>query len=138
MPQQLERLRAIGVNVSARTVLRWRARQRPTWRGYAEPDDEVPTLEAAAGEALATGNLEHLTRVRDELARAMARWVPFLGSDGSAVRSYSTLGKALGELVARIESLTPPVAPDPETDPGYVGAKARLLAKVEEILSRGS
>jgi hypothetical protein len=107
-------------------------------RGASPDVSAAAELERQAEGAVASGDLAHLTRVRDALAGAMATWRPHLGRDGSAVRAYATLSRALADITARLLELAPPPPPDPELDPAHVAAKRRLLERADEELARGA
>jgi hypothetical protein len=144
--QTLAALRAsltgAGYTVSVATLHRYLKRP-PTATGFAERAASVlarvpPEIESEAAAALGGDDVQRLVRARDAVELALLEWRPYLGSDPRAVRASATLNHMLVELAAAIAALAPPPAADPESDPAHLAAKARLLARVDEVLARGA
>jgi len=128
-------LAAEGRPVGLRTLAAWEARRGAAATVAAAPAPApaapapAPTA-AEVGDALDGDDLARLVAVRDRLERALGEWSPQLGREGTAVRAYATLSRALGETTARLVELRP--RPEAEAERlAALGeaARAGLLAR---------
>jgi len=111
-------LKARGIHLNRRTLDRYLAgagayaaagAPRAAVGPAAPP--EAPDLSGAVaeGEAAIAGDadLQELERVAAVVRRAMARWEPQLGNEGTAVRAYRGLADTYGALLSRMAELRP-------------------------------
>jgi hypothetical protein len=127
-------LEAAGVRLSPATLSRYRA-----GRFDASPAAHTPDSRAAddGSDVTPAALADELTRRYREV-RAVVDGVKAQALEGGP--ALSRWLRSVAELVDLAEALArmvPPTPPDPETDPGNVAAKKRLLEQVDAILARG-
>lgn len=127
-------LKASGSPLSRRTIQRHLTRVgTPTGLPEAPAAPEPPpsfepleqtSFDAAAGAALASDDLEAITRTCAEVEAAMRQWSTGIGFDPSSTRAYATLARLSADLRTRMAALRP----EPEVERerfAELGAAAR-------------
>jgi hypothetical protein len=127
LPALRAALAAEGFDLSVPTLQRYRARQRqaPAGDAVAADDDLTPI-----------GLADELRRRYVEVRAVVERVRAEAMGGGPALSRWLRAVDAFGATAERLARMVPPPAPDPETDPAHVAAKARLLARVDEVLGR--
>jgi hypothetical protein len=73
----------------------------------ASPAAPAGRLGRAAAQAIEGDDLARLTRVRDDIDRALKDWSDAISTDGAAVRAFSQLARIHGEVTSRLVELRP-------------------------------
>jgi hypothetical protein len=110
-------LRASGSSLSRRTIQRHLTRVGastglPETAAAPEPAPSFEpaaqtSFDAAAGAALASDDLEAITRTCAEVEAAMRQWSTGIGFDPSSTRAYATLARLSADLRTRMAALRP-------------------------------
>lgn len=132
-----EAAREIGV--SYETVRAWEAKVRPA-------NGSTPATDAAAADALVSSPpvapdpndptaLEVLRARADMIAALLARLAPAVEREEYSATNFVQLAKYADDLARTIATLTPPAAPDPESDTAALEAERTLVARLESMVN---